>query len=472
MKKWYESSVFYHLYPLGAAGAPAVNDKGCEASRFGELDQWIPYLRNMGFDALYIGPLFESGSHGYDTRDYRLVDRRLGSNEDFRNFVDGCHKAGIRVIVDAVFNHTGREFFAFRDIRERRWDSPFCGWYRGVSFHCSGPLGDPFCYEAWQGHFSLPCLNLQNPEVRRYIFDTVRFWVETFHIDGLRLDCANVLDFHFMEELRSFCDSLKEDFWLMGEVIHGDYDRWVNDRMLHSVTNYALHKALYSAHNDHNYFEIAHNVRRLSRNGAGLYTFADNHDEDRLASKLADREHFRPLYTLLFTLPGIPSVYYGSEWGMEGKRSSTSDAALRPSVSPREAAAQANGLTDLIRRLIRIHRENPEFHSGLYQELLLQNRRYAFARYGEDSICITAVSNDSQPCSLSLPLPISGKRARNLLTGEELSVNDNILQIDLDSCGAAVIKVWDALMEEGAPLDQEELEPGQLKELLGEDWEE
>ncbi len=470
MKKWYESSVFYHLYPLGCTGAPAVND-GSPASRFSQLEEWVPYLQEMGFNALYIGPLFESDTHGYDTRDFRMIDRRLGSNEDFRRFTDACHKAGIRVVIDAVFNHTGREFFAFRDIREKKWDSPFKDWYRGVSFHCSSPMGDPFCYDAWQGHFSLPCLNLKNPEVKQYIFDTIRFWTETFDIDGLRLDCANVLDFDFMKELRTFTSSVKPDFWLMGEVIHGEYDRWVNDQMLHSVTNYALHKALYSAHNDHNYFEIAHNVRRLPKNGTELYTFTDNHDEDRLASKLADRAHFKPLYTLLFTLPGIPSIYYGSEWGIEGKRSSTSDVVLRPAITAAEARSRSNELTGLIRRLIRIHRENPEFHSGLYQELLLTNRQYAFARYGKDSICVAAVNNDSQACSLSLPLPISGRTARDLLTGKVLNVNENILQVELEGNGAAVIKVWDALMEQGAPLDEEDMEPDQLKKLLGEDWE-
>ena len=230
-------------------------------------------MKDLGCTALYIGPLFESSSHGYDTRDYRLTDRRLGDNEDFIHFVKLCHQAGIRVVVDGVFNHTGREFFAFRDIQEKREHSPYCGWYRGVNFGWDSPFHDGFSYEAWQGHYELPCLNLQNPEVKQYLFDVIRYWIDTFDIDGIRLDCANVMDFQFMKEMRAATAPMKKDFWLMGEVIHGEYSRWVNDEMLHSVTNYELHKSLYSGLNDHNFFEIAHNVRRFRISAPDLYLF-------------------------------------------------------------------------------------------------------------------------------------------------------------------------------------------------------
>ena len=320
MSTWYERGVFYHMYPLGMTGAPRHNDATEVTNRFAELLQWILHIRSLGCNAIYIGPLFESTSHGYDTRDYKLVDRRLGDNESFKVFVKQCHDSGIRVVVDGVFNHTGREFFAFKDIQEKKWDSPYKDWYKGVNFDWQGPCGDPFGYDAWQGHFELPCLNLFNPAVRSYLFDVIRFWVDEFDIDGIRLDCANVLDFNFMKEMRQETARMKEDFWLMGEVIHGDYSRWVNPQMLHSVTNYELHKSLYSGFNDHNFFEIAHNVRRLEAIGRQLYTFVDNHDEDRIASKLKLKEHLIPIYLCLFTLPGIPSIYYGGGRGGGGKR--------------------------------------------------------------------------------------------------------------------------------------------------------
>ena len=442
MHTWYEQAVFYHIYPLGLLGAEKTNTLTETAHRFVALEDWIPHIHALNGSAIYIGPLFESSTHGYDTRDFRLVDRRLGSNEDFARFVRLCHESGIRVVVDGVFNHTGREFFAFRDICEKREASPYKDWYRGVNFGWGSPLGDPFGYEAWQGHFELPCLNLWNPEVRQYLFDSIRFWVDNFDIDGIRLDCANVLDFGFMKELREKTSSMKPDFWLMGEVIHGEYSRWVNPKMLHSVTNYELHKAFYSGHNDHNYFEIAHNVRRLEAVGRFLYTFVDNHDEDRIASKLNNPANLFPVYQLLFTLPGIPSVYYGSEWGIEGKRSRTSDEVLRPALSLSDMDEKAPELVSHIAALGKIHAENDAFHTGSYKELLLTNRQYAFSRSGEHGTVISAVNNDEQPASISIPLPCAASDAVSLLPGEiPFSLENGSLSVTLPANGGAIFKL-------------------------------
>lgn len=442
MHTWYEQAVFYHIYPLGLLGAEKTNTLTETAHRFVALEDWIPHIHALNGSAIYIGPLFESSTHGYDTRDFRLVDRRLGSNEDFARFVRLCHESGIRVVVDGVFNHTGREFFAFQDICEKREASPYKDWYRGVNFGWGSPLGDPFSYEAWQGHFELPCLNLWNPEVRQYLFDSIRFWVDNFDIDGIRLDCANVLDFGFMKELREKTSSMKPDFWLMGEVIHGEYSRWVNPEMLHSVTNYELHKAFYSGHNDHNYFEIAHNVRRLEAVGRSLYTFVDNHDEDRIASKLNNKANLFPVYQLLFTLPGIPSVYYGSEWGIEGKRSRTSDEVLRPALCLSDMDEKAPELVSHIAALGKIHAENDAFHTGSYKELLLTNRQYAFSRSGEHGTVISAVNNDEQPASISIPLPCAASDAVSLLSGEiPFSLENGRLSVTLPANGGAIFKL-------------------------------
>ena len=445
MSTWYERGVFYHMYPLGMTGAPRHNDATEVTNRFAELLQWILHIRSLGCNAIYIGPLFESTSHGYDTRDYKLVDRRLGDNESFKDFVKQCHDSGIRVVVDGVFNHTGREFFAFKDIQEKKWDSPYKDWYKGVNFDWQGPCGDPFGYDAWQGHFELPCLNLYNQAVRSYLFDVIRFWVDEFDIDGIRLDCANVLDFNFMKEMRQETARMKEDFWLMGEVIHGDYSRWVNPQMLHSVTNYELHKSLYSGFNDHNFFEIAHNVRRLEAIGRQLYTFVDNHDEDRIASKLKLKEHLIPIYLCLFTLPGIPSIYYGGEWGVEGKRTSTSDEALRPAIPISQSDERNCELTQFICAVGRIHDENEEFHGGRYQELLLTNRQYAFARHGADSVIITAVNNDGNDVEIDVPVPIPAKEAVDLLEDGPgrsiLPVANGKVHIKLRGNRGAVLKV-------------------------------
>lgn len=443
MGTWYEKGIFYHMYPLGMTGAPKTNEEPGVTNRFEELDRWIPHIRSLGCNAVYIGPLFESSSHGYDTRDYKLVDRRLGDNDSFRQFTSLCHEAGIKVVVDGVFNHTGREFFAFQDIQKNREQSPYKDWYKGVNFGWGSPLGDSFGYEAWQGHFELPCLNLWNPEVKQYLFDVIRFWIDEFDIDGIRLDCANVLDFGFMKELRSQTSAMKEDFWLMGEVIHGDYSRWVNQEMLHSVTNYELHKGLYSGHNDHNYFEIAHTVRRLEQISYQLYTFVDNHDEDRIASKLNKKEHLFPVYTLLYTLPGIPSVYYGGEWGVEGRRTKDSDVDLRPCIAIGKEPELHGELTDFISQLGRIHEENPEFHGGRYKELLLTNRQYAFARFSEGSAVVTVVNNDDAPAVLQVPVPVAASEAVDLMTKEKYPVADGRVEVSIKGNHGIVLKMME-----------------------------
>ena len=399
---WYDQAVFYHIYPLGLCGAPAHNDYGEPVHRLNTLLPWIDHIRDLGCTGLYIGPLFESVGHGYETTDYRRLDSRLGTNDDLRAFVARCHEVGIRVILDGVFNHTGRDFFAFRDIQAHREQSRYLGWYSNVNFYGNNEYNDGFSYDNWGGYNLLVKLNQRNPEVRNYLLDTVRFWVNEFDIDGLRLDAADVLDFEFMRCLRETAATLKPDFWLMGEVIHGDYTRWVNERTLNSVTNYHLHKALFSAHNDHNYFEIAHTVKRQLDMGLGrgvqLYSFVDNHDVERIYTRLNNKAHFLPVHVLLFTLPGIPSIYYGSEFGVEGRKERGSDASLRPCLDLNALLAQSNPCFDIVKALCRVYDSQSALWYGEYKELQLTTTQYAFAR-GD---LIIAVNNSDQPARFDL----------------------------------------------------------------------
>lgn len=446
MENWYDNTVFYHMYPLGMSGAPFENKNPEVVHRFQELKEWLPHIRQLGCGAIYIGPLFESTTHGYDTKDYYKVDRRLGDQEDFAEFVDQAHGLGLKIVVDGVFNHTGREFFAFQDIQKNRESSRYCGWYKGINFGWNNPYNDGFGYEAWRNCFELVNLNLRNDEVKNYLFDVIRFWIREFDIDGIRLDCADCLDFDFMREMRRVTEIEKNGFWLMGEVIHGDYSRWANPEMLHSVTNYELHKGLYSGHNDHNYFEIAHTIRRQFDENGGiyrgrvLYSFVDNHDVDRIASKLNDRRHLKPVYTLLYTLPGVPSVYYGSEWGIRGKKSDGGDPALRPRIvlSEIEKDPPEAWLPCYLRFLGKCRREHPVIGNGRYQELLLTNRQYAFARTGNDESVITVVNNDDKEAHISVPLPMRTANLTNLETGEEITAENGKINLVLCAGGSAL----------------------------------
>ena len=428
---WYDEAVFYHIYPLGLTGAPKQNAYEKPVHRLNTLLPWITHIHNLGCNALYIGPLFESVGHGYETTDYKKLDSRLGTNEDLTDFVKKCHRQGIRVILDGVFNHTGRDFFAFKDIQQNREHSRYLNWYCNVNFGGNTEYNDGFSYENWGGYNLLVKLNQRNPEVQNYICDVIRFWVSEFDVDGIRLDAADVLDFDFMRALRRTAAEVKEDFWLMGEVIHGDYSRWVNGETLHSVTNYALHKALYSGHNDHNYFEIAHTVKYLQNMGnLDLYNFVDNHDVERIYTKLSNKAHFAPVHVLLYTLPGVPSIYYGSEFGIEGKKEKFSDDSLRPALDIKDYAdaVQKNPCTALIAALGKIRQHTPALSYGSYAELQLTNRQFAFARDLDGIRVIVTVNNDDNAADMSLP---AGNCAEYIgtLTGRKVPVQDGRINV-------------------------------------------
>ena len=430
---WYNEAVFYHIYPLGLTGAPKQNEYGETVHRLNTLLPWIDHIKEIGCTALYIGPLFESVGHGYETTDYRKLDSRLGTNEDLTNFVAACHEKGIKVIFDGVFNHTGRDFFAFKDIQEKRQDSPYVNWYCNVNFGGNTEYNDGFSYENWGGYNLLVKLNQRNPDVQNYICDVIRFWVSEFDVDGIRLDAADVLDFDFMKQLRRTAEEVKPDFWLMGEVIHGDYSRWVNGSTLHSVTNYALHKALFSGHNDHNYFEIAHTVKYLQNMGdLDLYNFVDNHDVERIYTKLSNKAHFAPVHVLLYTLPGVPSIYYGSEFGIEGRKEKTSDDSLRPAINLADYAdsVEKNPCTALVAALGKIRQNTPALSYGSYAELMLTNRQYAFARDLDGVRVIVTVNNDDNAASMDLPAGNADEYV-GTLTGEKVSVVNGRIHVTI-----------------------------------------
>ena len=404
---WYDEAIFYHIYPLGMTGAPKQNEYGEPVERLNKLLPWISHIKNIGCNAVYIGPLFESVGHGYETTDYKKLDSRLGTNETLKNFVAECHANGIKVIFDGVFNHTGRDFFAFKDLKENRENSRYRDWYCNVNFWGNNSYNDGFSYENWGGYDLLVKLNQKNPEVKDYICDVIRYWVKEFDVDGIRLDAADVLDFDFMKALRATANEVKPEFWLMGEVIHGDYIRWANAETLHSVTNYHLHKALYSGYNDHNFFEIAHTVRRLNDMCGGvfkLYSFVDNHDVERIASKLNNKAGFVPVHIMLYTLPGVPSIYYGSEFGIEGRkgRGADADAPLRPEMVYEDwaDARENNAYASFIKVLGNMRQQVKALSYGDYKEQNLTTRHYTYARNYEGSTVVVMVNNDDNACTM------------------------------------------------------------------------
>ena len=413
---WFDNAVIYQIYPLGLCGAPQDND-GIQAHRILKLLDWVDHIRKTGADTVLLNPLFESDRHGYDTRDYRTVDCRLGTNEDLKTVCDAFHKAGLRVMLDGVFNHVGRGFWAFRDVQQKKWDSPYKDWFH-LSFDGNSNYNDGFWYEGWEGHYELVKLNLHNPAVVQHQFDAIRSWVEQFDIDGLRLDVAYCLSEDYLRQLRSFTNGLKPDFVLMGETLHGDYNRWMNDQMCHSVTNYECYKGLWSSFNSMNLFEIGHSLQRqfgpeqwtLYR-GKPLLSFLDNHDVTRIASMLNEPRHILPAYGILFGMPGVPALYYGSEWGIQGHKNQ-GDASLRPALEKPEW----NDLTDAIAAMAKVRKESGALCNGSYRNVVLTNRQIIFERCWENERVLVAVNADNVPYTAHFDARAG--RATDLITGK------------------------------------------------------
>lgn len=391
---WFYNSVIYQIYPFGFCGAPKVND-GVPRSRILKVKDVIPHLKRLNADAVYFCPIFESSAHGYDTADYSKIDVRLGTNEDFKLVCDELHQNGIRVILDGVFNHVGRDFFAFKDVREKKWDSPYKDWFY-INFDGNSGYNDGFWYEGWEGHFELVKLNLDNPLVKRYLLDRVGEWIDFFGIDGLRLDVAYMLNRNFMRELGEFCRNKKGEFFLCGEMIHGDYNGIVCDGMLDSATNYECYKGIYSSFNCMNMFEIGHSLRRqfgpenwCVYRGKHLVCFVDNHDVTRIASVLTNKKHIIPAYGVLLSMPGIPCIYYGSEWGIEGRKEEGDDA-LRPEIN----GFEFNEISEFISAAAKIHRQSEALCYGSFEILHMTNRQLVFERASENERIIVMINAD------------------------------------------------------------------------------
>lgn len=419
---WFDTCVFYQIYPLGFCGAPREHD-GVLMPRIQKVSEWAAYLAELGVGAVYFSPVFASDRHGYDTRNYGELDCRLGTNEDFAKVCNDLHARGIRVVLDGVFNHVGRGFWAFQDVLEKREQSPYRDWFF-CDFNRDSTYGDGLWYEGWEGHYELVQLNLRNPAVVEHLFYNIREWVKQFEIDGLRLDVAYCLDQDFLKRLRAFCDTLKPEFLLLGETLFGDYNQLVNDEMLQSCTNYECYKGIYSSLNELNFFEISYSLNRQFGpeqwsiyRGKHLLCFIDNHDVSRIASILRESRHVPLAFALLFGMPGIPCIYYGSEWGAQGEKQA-GDAALRPSFD----CPEANELAEWVKKLSLLRTQCRALCAGGYRNVHVTNRQLIFERAVPGERVLVALNADSVPCSA----PVGSGNAVDLLTGEPVSLSDGL----------------------------------------------
>lgn len=463
MSHWIEKTNIYHIYPLGFCGCEKFRSEAAELpnGRILKVLEWIPHFKKMNFNAIYFGPVFESFEHGYDTTDYFKIDKRLGTNEDFKTVCDELHKNGIRVILDGVFNHVGRDFPAFKDLQQNGGNSQYKDWFAGVNFGGRSPYGDNFSYEGWNGHYNLVKLNLYNGDVVNHLLEAIKMWIEEWGIDGIRFDAADCLTDDFIRRVHGFTRSLRPDFWLMGEIIHGQYNRWANGEMFDCVTNYQCYKGIYSSHNDRNYFEIAHSIEYQTGQYGNIYmyNFLDNHDVARLMSVLRNPEHAECCYTMMYGMYGVPSVYYGSEFGIRGEkgRGEDADAAIRPCLDLDDIPDRDDVLMQHIAELGAIRLSVPAIQSGSYAKIELKNQTFLFKRElnGETAYFALNISDGDYTFRFGTPY---GKLA-DRLSGRQFTVNNGNAEITVPKNKSMVLVNGAMLQPEPEPEKETVSEP-------------
>jgi cyclomaltodextrinase len=410
---WIRHAIWWQVYPLGFTGAEATAlPEGAQpVPRLRQIEAWLPHLVELGCNGLALGPVFESQTHGYDTVDHFRVDRRLGTERDLQELLDACTAAGVPVLLDGVFNHVGRGFPGFRRVLEEGPASPAASWFR-IDRSAGGP--DGFGYAAFEGHSSLVALDHGNPEVADHVAAVLDHWCDR-GVSAWRLDAGYAVPPAFWREVLPRVRERHPDLWVVAEVIHGDYARFVADSGVDSVTQYELWKAIWSALNDRNLFELAHALRRHREMVAAFLpqTFVGNHDVTRLASRLADARHVPLALALLFTLPGIPTVYYGDEFGWPGvkeEREGGDDAVRTPLPdSPLAAGPEAGLLVDLHRLLIGVRRRHPWLVSATIEEPdVLRNELLAVRLVSGGRALGLVLNVGDDAAEVTLPLPGAG----------------------------------------------------------------
>lgn len=375
--------MWWQVYPLGFLGAPQRQpDPGVEPRRrLTDLVDWLDYLVELGCNGLALGPVFESGTHGYDTIDYRRIDPRLGTESDFDAVLAACRNRGIRVLLDGVFNHVGRDFPPFRDVLARGRDSRFANWFR-LDFAATDEP-DGFGYADFEGHRKLVALNHAEPAVADHVVEVMSHWLDR-GIDGWRLDAAYAVPLPFWRTVGDRVRRAHPHAWLVGEVIHGDYSAWIREGGLDSTTQYELWKAVWSSLHDANLFELSWALERHATFAADFrpLVFLGNHDVSRLASVLADPRLIEHAIVVLCTVPGIVSVYAGDEQRFQGIKEEREggDDAIRPEfpASPRELAPYGWDTYRRYQQLLGLRRRFPWLVDGRIEIVQVANEQLVY----------------------------------------------------------------------------------------------
>lgn len=407
---WVQHAIWWQVYPLGFTGAEPEARPAQQpvVHRLERLHAWLDYAVELGASGLALGPVFTSETHGYDTTDYYRIDPRLGDEADFDELLAQAHSRGLKVLLDGVFNHVGRSFGPFQQVLAEGPESLTAPWFRLDWPDTEWAPGAEPGYEDFEGHHHLVALNHNEPEVAVFVTDVMKHWLGR-GADGWRLDAAYAVPPSFWTPVLAEVRSAYPEAYIVGEYIHGDYAHEVQESTLDAVTQYELWKAVWSSLNDANFYELA---AALDRHNGFLesfvpMTFIGNHDVTRLASKLENPDQLPLALTVLLTVGGTPSIYYGDEQAFRGIKEDRAggDDAVRPAFpeAPSELAQLGWPVYHLHQELISLRRRHPWLHTARTEVLSLSNEHLVYETRGDGRALTVALNLSDVPAELPVP---------------------------------------------------------------------
>jgi cyclomaltodextrinase len=419
---WVEHAVWWHVFPMGFLGAEheRLAPDADVQHRLPRLERWLDYLVELGASGLLLGPVFESSTHGYDTVDHLAIDRRLGDAADFDSLAAAAHERGVRVLLDGVFNHVGRDFLQFQEALRDGPGSPAAQWFH---LRWNDDDGEPD-YDHFEGHRSLVTLNHRSTAVVDHVVEVMCHWLGR-GADGWRLDAAYAVPPEFWATVLPRVRERYPDAYLAGEVLHGDYADYVRESGLDSVTQYELWKSIWSSINDRNFHELAWNLTRHDEllDTFVPLTFVGNHDVTRIASRIEDPAHLAHAVVVLFTVGGTPCVYYGDEQGFRGVKEDRvgGDDAVRPEFPdlPSDLSPLGRPVLDLHRRLIALRRRHPWLHRARTTVEHVTNDHVVLVSRSDGSALTVALNVADVECMLPTPGATSVLEGEASLTSQD-----------------------------------------------------
>ncbi|GAB3201723.1 alpha-amylase family protein [Geodermatophilus arenarius] len=411
MPDWVTDAIWWQVHPLSFTGAePAALPPGELRHRLPHLQRWLDHLLALGCNGLALGPVFASGTHGYDTVDHFRVDPRLGDDADLDALLAAAHERGVRVLLDGVFNHVGRDHPAFRAVVEQGRDAPTADWFR-LHWPPDWTPGTAPGADVFEGHDLLVELDHSSPAVVDLVTRVMTHWLDR-GADGWRLDAAYAVPPSFWARVLPAVRARHPQAYVVGEVIHGDYPRLVAEGGLDAVTQYELWQAVWHGIAERNLFELAWSLQRH----AGFlrsfvpWTFVGNHDVTRIASQLPDVRHLPHALAVLFTVGGTPAVWSGDEHAFRGVKEHRAggDDAVRPPFPADPSGLSPLGAPTfaLHRELVGLRRRHRWLHTAAPGQVHVANEQLVYAVAGDGQRLLVALN--LADAAVRVPAPGAG----------------------------------------------------------------